>query len=128
MGLINNLYMKKILITSIILGCVIACSTQQKFVMQDLPEGLTEEQKKTVLDNRELGMKMYKQNCAKCHGIFGKGKDSIPNFSKEQMDGYQKDFMAGDPKNHAVAAKLTDAELDAILRFIESIKLPKKSN
>ncbi len=128
MGFINYWFMKKVLITSIILGCVIACSTQQKVVLHDLPKGLTEEQKKIVLDNRELGIKMYKQNCAKCHGIFGKGKDSIPNFSKEQMDGYQKDFMAGDPKNHAVAAKLTDVELDAILRFIESIKLPKKSN
>ena len=111
-----------------IIGCIVACSTQQKVVMQDLPEGLTDAQKKIVLDNRELGIKMYKQNCAKCHGIFGKGKDSIPNFSKEQMDGYQKDFMLGDPKNHAVAAKLTEVELDAILRFIESIKLPKKNN
>jgi len=120
--------MKKIMICFFIIGCIVACSTQQKVVMQDLPEGLTDAQKKIVLDNRELGIKMYKQNCAKCHGIFGKGKDSIPNFSKEQMDGYQKDFMLGDPKNHAVAAKLTEVELDAILRFIESIKLPKKNN
>jgi len=120
--------MKKIMIGFFIIGCIVACSTQQKVVMQDLPEGLTDAQKKIVLDNRELGIKMYKQNCAKCHGIFGKGKDSIPNFSKEQMDGYQKDFMLGDPKNHAVAAKLTEVELDAILRFIESIKLPKKNN
>ena len=125
---IKILFMKKIMIGFIVIGCVIACNTQQKVVMQDLPDGLTETQKKIVLDNRELGIKMYKQNCAKCHGVFGKGKDSIPNFSKEQMDGYQKDFMMGDPKNHAVAAKLTDVELDAILRFLESIKLPKKNN
>ena len=120
--------MKNIMIGFFIIGCIVACSTQQKVVMQDQPEGLTDAQKKIVLDNRELGIKMYKQNCAKCHGIFGKGKDSIPNFSKEQMDGYQKDFMLGDPKNHAVAAKLTEVELDAILSFIESIKLPKKNN
>ena len=128
MVFIKNLFMRKILIGFLVLGCILACNTQQKIVMQELPDGLTEEQKKIVLDNRELGMKMYKQNCAKCHGIFGNGKDSIPNFSKEQMDGYQKDFMLGDPKNHAVAARLTDVELDAILRFIENIKLPKKAN
>jgi mono/diheme cytochrome c family protein len=120
--------MKKIMIGFFIIGCIVACSTQQKVVMQDLPDGLTVEQKKIVLDNRELGIKLFKQHCASCHGVFNKGKDSIPNFSKEQMDGYQKDFMMGDPKNHAVASKLTDTELDAILRFIESIKLPKKAN
>ena len=120
--------MKKILLVFGFIVLVVACSTQQKVVMQDLPEGLTAEQKKIVLDNRELGIKLFKQHCASCHGVFNKGKDSIPNFSREQMDGYQKDFLMGDPKNHAVAAKLTDVELDAILRFLESIKLPKKED
>lgn len=69
-----------------------------------------------------LGLKFYRSNCSKCHGIFGKGKDSIPNFSKEQMDDYQGAALANDKANHAAMSNMTQDELNAVFIFLTNIR------
>ena len=65
---------------------------------------------------------MYKAECAECHGIFGKGKDSIPNFTREQYDDYQAAYLAGDSTNHAVMAKMTPEEMNAVYLFLTDLR------
>lgn len=75
-----------------------------------------------LIANWTIGMNRYKSNCSKCHGIFGDGKDSIPNFSKEQYDEYKTAFLAGDTANHAVMSKMTEDELNNVFLFLIDLK------
>ena len=93
-----------------------------KRLMPPVPPSFSSSDSAHLIENWTIGIKFYKANCAKCHGIFGKGKDSIPNFSKEQMDDYKANFLAGDKKNHGVMSQMTEDELNAVLLFITNLK------
>jgi len=75
-----------------------------------------------LIKNWTIGIRLYKHNCASCHGIFGKSKDTIPNFSKVQFDNYKSNFLAGDTANHAVMAKMTEDELQDVFLFLTDLK------
>jgi mono/diheme cytochrome c family protein len=91
-------------------------------LMMDVPPSFSPADSARLIANWRLGIKFYKAKCASCHGIFGKGKDSIPNFSKEEVDEYKTAYLAGDKLNHAVMAKMTEDELNAVFLFISNIK------
>ena len=81
-------------------------------------------QEKIYVKMLEHGQKLYRIHCSPCHGIFTKGKDSIPNFSKTQIEAYKSSALLDDPKNHAVAQKIRAEDLDMILQFLSFRKLP----
>ena len=93
-----------------------------KELLPPVPVTFSSADSANLISNWTIGINIYKSNCAKCHGIFGKGKDSIPNFSKQQMDDYKGAFLAGDTLNHAVMSKITEYELNCIFLFITDIK------
>jgi hypothetical protein len=93
-----------------------------KRLMPPVPPSFSSADSARLIVNWTIGIKFYKAGCAKCHGIFGKGKDSIPNFSKEQIDDYKTAFLAGDKLNHAVMSKMTETELNAVFLFITNVK------
>jgi mono/diheme cytochrome c family protein len=93
-----------------------------KRLMPPVPASFSPADSARLIANWTIGIKFYKANCAECHGIFGKGKDSIPNFSKEGMDDYKSALLAQDKLNHAVMANMTVDELDAVFLFITNIK------
>lgn len=64
-------------------------------------------------------------NCSGCHGIFKKGQDSIPDFTESQIDNYNAMFIKGDPKNHSVAKKLSQDQLNYILTFLRLRRMDK---
>src|SRR5215510_12192481 len=105
------------------------CATEKDSVNADItrlmppvPPSFSTADSAKLIENWTLGIRFYKANCAKCHGIFGKGKDSIPNFSKEQMDDYKAAALAQDKSNHAVMSKMTEDELNAVFLFISNVK------
>ena len=58
------------------------------------------------------------------HGIFTKGKDGVPNFTKTQIDSYHAAALIGiDPKNHAVAKKMSSDQIDQIITFLRLRKI-----
>jgi hypothetical protein len=79
-----------------------------------------------LISHIESGKKLYKAHCTGCHGIFTKGKKDIPNFSRIQLDNYNSNFLKKDPKNHAVAAKLSKDQLNDIIIFLTFIKKDKR--
>lgn len=112
--------MKKIfvlLIACLFVLLVTKCSTQKE-TAYFVPEQYTGQTRKNMIEMLELGQKLYKINCSSCHGIFTKGKDSIPNFSKTQLENYKTAVLMDDPKNHAVAKKIRPYDLDMILQFL----------
>lgn len=113
--------MKKKLIICLVTLCIFAaqCATQkQQQTAYVVPDEITGKVRENLVAMLEYGQKLYKLKCAKCHGIFTKGKDSIPNFSKTQIENYAAAALADDPKNHAVIQKMTQDDLDMVLQFL----------
>lgn len=98
------------------------CATHKK-VVYNIPAGSTKDQKAAFLERMEKGAELYKANCGACHGIFNKGKDKVPDFTHEQVDNYSAAYLRGDPKNHAVAAKLSTDQFMSIMNFLSSRKV-----
>jgi len=93
-----------------------------KRLLPPVPASFSHTDSAKLIENWTLGMRMYKNNCSSCHGIFGNSKDSIPNFSKQQFDDYKSSFLAGDSTNHAVMAKMTQEELNNVFLFLIDLK------
>lgn len=90
----------------------------QKETAYYIPDEYTGQTRANFIAMLENGQKLYKLHCAGCHGIFTKGKDSIPNFSKTQIENYAASALSDDPKNHSVAKKIRPYDLDLILQFL----------
>lgn len=112
-----------ILLTSVVLFH--QCVTQKK-VQYDIPSHVTAINKQLLIEKAEKGKVLYKLHCSGCHGIFTKGKDSIPNFTKIQIDNYHTTALLGiDAKNHAVAQKMSSEQIDQIITFLRIRKVKK---
>ena len=105
------------LVLALLILSLSQCAREKKIVY-NIPENYPEDKKKDLLATLEKGKKLYKANCADCHGIFTKGADGIPNFTDIQIDNYSAAFMRHDAKNHAVAMKMSRDQLNEILTFL----------
>src|SRR5687768_7326684 len=101
---------------------IVQCSTRNK-VEYDLAPGIPEQNKQHVLDLLDRGAALYKSNCSKCHGIFSKGKDTIPNFTTVQIESYKARFNLSHPDSHPFADKMLSEDLDAIFYFLNNRKV-----
>ena len=97
---------------------IIKCSAPKR-TEYIVPAEYTGEARKNLITLLDMGQKLFKLKCSPCHGIFTKGKDSIPNFSKTQIEAYRSAALLDDPKNHSVAQKIRPEDLDMILLFLE---------
>jgi hypothetical protein len=98
--------------------------TPQKKPAYVVPPEYTGKTKDNLVKMLEHGQKLYRIHCSHCHGIFTKGKDSIPNFSKTQIEAYKSSALFDDSKNHTVVQKIRPEDLDMILQFLSFRKLP----
>lgn len=72
------------------------------------------------MDKRLMqGQKLFKLHCSGCHGIFTKGKNSIPNFSKTEIEAYEAAVLYDDQDNHGILKKITEQDLYNILDFLK---------
>jgi mono/diheme cytochrome c family protein len=116
-----------IIISAFIFAIAISNSKciSQKKTRYDIADHVTPENKELLIQRAEKGKALYKIHCAGCHGIFTKGKDSIPNFTKIQIDNYHSTALIGlDPKNHAVAKKMSSEQIDYVITFLR-IRVPE---
>lgn len=98
--------------------------TSQKKTEYDIPSHVPAENRKLLIERAEKGKVLYKLYCSGCHGIFSKGKDGIPNFTKTQIDNYHTAALIGlDPNNHAVAKKMSSQQIDYIITFLRLRKI-----
>ncbi len=101
------------------------CASHPK-VTYSIPANYPEARRQQIITAFEKGKELYKANCSECHGIFTKGKDKVPDFSTVQIDNYSARFMGGDPKNHAVARKMSAEQLNQVLTFLRYKSKNKK--
>ena len=101
------------------------CGSQKK-TEYDIPDHVTPENRAIFIERAEKGKVLYKLYCAECHGIFSKGKDSVTNFTNKQIDNYHAAALIGlDPKNHAVAQKMSSEQIDYVVTFLRLRKVKK---
>ena len=100
-----------------------ACNAmRQPKVAYNMPNDISKIQRKKLLTELNFGKRLYKINCANCHGIIGNGKDSIPNFSKKQFDAYTANILAKSNLVHRPARKLQAEDLASIFKFLQYYK------
>lgn len=98
--------------------------TNEKKIRYDIPSHVTKVNKELLIEKAEKGKVLYKIHCSGCHGIFAKGKDSIPNFTRIQIDNYHAAALLGiDAKNHAVARKMSAEQVDQVMTFLRLRKI-----
>lgn len=118
--------MKYLFIISGIIFCfLLSQCVAKKKVEYEIPSHYGKEQREKSIEWFEKGKVLFKINCAECHGIYKDGKESVPNFTKSQIDGYNAMYVKGDPKNHSVARKLSQDQLNYILTFLRLRKMDK---
>ena len=117
--------MKKVFaIFAIVISVAVSkCVTERK-TAYDIPSHVPPENKALLIARAEKGKILYKEHCSGCHGIFTKGKDGVPNFTKTQIDNYHSTALIGlDPNNHAVAKKMSSEQIDYVITFLRLRKI-----
>ena len=107
----------------IICFLLIQC-TAKKTTEYNIPPDVGGANRAILIERFEKGKILYTNNCAACHGIYTKGKDSVTNFTNQQIDNYTKIALAN-PKNHAVLRKISPEQFDYITTFLR-LRRPKK--
>src|ERR1700744_1054530 len=108
---------KYLVFLSLAVATLSQCAREKK-VVYNIPANYPEDKKPALLAMLDKGKKLYKANCSKCHGIFTKGEDGVPNFTDQQIDNYSAGFMHRNTKNHAVVAQMSPEQLNEILTFL----------
>jgi mono/diheme cytochrome c family protein len=119
--------LKKLLTISFLFTVFTLCYCKaQKEVEYDIPGHVGQQTRAALIERADKGKVLYRLHCAGCHGIFTKGKDSIPNFTNIQIDNYHTTALIGiDPRNHAVAKKMSPEQIDYIVTFLRIRKVKK---
>ena len=110
-----------------VMFCLLAVHcTVNKPTEYNIPPDVGEANRKALVERFEKGKILYINNCSACHGIYTKGKDSVTNFTKQQIDNYTVMALAN-PKNHAVLKKISADQFDYITTFLRLRKPGKKA-
>ena len=125
--MVVNINTVKLFFTIITFACCTALfyrCTNEKKIKYDIPSHVTKGNKELLIEKAEKGKILYKIHCSGCHGIFAKGKDSIPNFTRIQIDNYHAAALLGiDARNHAVARKMSSEQVDQVMTFLRLRKI-----
>ncbi|MGN6616763.1 MAG: c-type cytochrome [Ilyomonas sp.] len=120
--------LKYILLLSLVVTSILLaeCKTQAKVEKLDKTEyyiagSVSEAKKAEIIEKADKGKILFKIHCSGCHGIYSKGRDSIPNFTKDQIDDYRSRTITF--QNHPSLRKLSADQFDAILTFLQYRKV-----
>ncbi len=113
-------------LTALAAGALLqGCASSPASEMNLRPD-VTRETRALLIERYSKGKVLYRRHCAECHGIFQAGRDSVPNFSRVQLDNYNSAWLRGDPKNHMVAARMSQEQVTCVLVFLETRKRDAK--
>lgn len=117
--------MKKqlVLIIAAISMMVIACRTQKK-VAYEFPAAMAAPIQAAFAEQCDKGQVLYDMNCGKCHNKVVKGKKLIPDFTQEQLKGYEIRVTNAQHEMNLLEDRITPEELGLVSTFL----LYKKKN
>lgn len=107
----------KLVIFFIIAVTLVACASQVKLTY-DFPEAMAEPIKTEFMKICDKGKILYEINCAQCHNIKKGRKEFIPDFSPEELKGYELRVSNGQHEENMPDEKVTAEELGLISTFL----------
>lgn len=111
--------MKLIVLATLCLG-IVACHTAKKVQgpAYELPEAMKPEVKVEYAKLCDKGKTLYDMNCAKCHNTETKHASLIPDFTQDQLRGYE--IRVSNPKHEMslLEEQVTPEELGLISTFL----------
>jgi hypothetical protein len=121
--------MKKIIPLFLLLSviCLVDCSSSRK-IEYNIPKYFTGERKQQLIENLEKGRILFQNNCSECHGITGKAKQGMPDFTNKEIQNYLNAYQTNDTRNHAVLKKLLPEELSMVITFLQMRKIDSLPN
>lgn len=105
------------IITLLLLILAFGCAPRNK-VRYEFPETMSEDVKAGYIAQFNKGKILYDINCAKCHNVTVRGKEYVPDFTAEQLAGYE--IRIGNPEHieNLPDTKVTEDEIVLILTFL----------
>ena len=95
-----------------------ACTVSQAKVVYEFPEAMAEPVRSEFLKICEKGKILYDINCAQCHNIKKGRKEIIPDFTPEQLKGYELRVSNAQHEENMPDEKVTAEELGLISTFL----------
>ena len=83
-----------------------------------LPDEMAEPIKAEFAKQCDKGKILYEINCAKCHSTNVKGKEIIPDFSPDQLRGYELRVLNPKHESEIPETTITAEELGLIMTFL----------
>lgn len=109
---------RSILVITGLLLCYSTSHAQRHKISYEFPPEMSEPIRVEYLKQWEKGKVLYELNCAQCHTT-GKGKRAVvPDFTPEQLKGYE--LRVSNPKHEIdiPETKVTTEELGLIMTFL----------
>lgn len=108
--------MKSLFLAGAVVCLILACNRKSSRYV--IPADLDKDTRSSFTEYLDHGHELYKEFCSSCHGIHGKGKENIPNFTNAQLDMYAAKFKIQTTPVHGFVNQLSYDELENILNFL----------
>ena len=108
----------RISFVAIVAVSVSACAVSQAKIVYEFPEAMAEPVKADFLKACEKGKILYDINCAQCHNIKKGRIELIPDFTPEQLKGYEIRVSNAQHEENMPDEKVTAEELGLISTFL----------
>jgi hypothetical protein len=113
---INNM-MRYLLVVICVAGFSLPAAAQNK-VSYELPNEMSAAVKAEYIKQCDKGKILYDINCANCHTTKVKGKEIIPDFTSEQLIGYELRVLNPKHESEIPETTVTAEELGLIMTFL----------
>lgn len=107
------------------ISAMAACSTS-KYVAHDFPKEMAAPIKVEYIKLYDKGQILYNMNCDKCHTKVVKGKRLVPDFSPEQLKGYELRVLNPQHESGLPEENITAEELGHVMTFLTYKKKNKR--
>jgi len=97
---------------------LMSCATRKYTPVADFPPEMAENIRTEYMKIWEKGKVLYGMNCAECHSKKVGRNTVIPDFSREQLQGYELRVSNRQHEEHMPDEKVTAEELSQISVFL----------
>jgi mono/diheme cytochrome c family protein len=95
-----------------------SCAVSQAKVTYEFPDAMSENVRTEYIKLCEKGKVLYDINCAGCHNIKKGRQELIPDFTPEQLKGYEIRVLNSEHEENMPDEKVTAEELGLISTFL----------